>query len=61
MPTARTRIRSFVDLATNLVARSAVAVATRIAILNNKIGNHAMNLDPVEISATRKLNEVVDV
>ena len=52
-------IRRFVYLATNLIARAAVAIAARIAILNNKVGNDAMDCEAVEVTSLRELNKIV--
>src|SRR5947209_2487820 len=54
-------IRDFVNLATNLVARTTVSVAARVAALYDEVRNDAMKRDVVEVAAACKLYEVVNV
>ena len=53
-------VRSFIDLATNLVSWTTIPFAARISILNNEIGHHAMDHDSIEVATFRQANKVVD-
>src|SRR5258705_711642 len=50
----------FIYLAANLIAGAAVTIAARITVLNNKIWDHAMNCDAIEVTALGELDEIVD-
>src|SRR6267143_4629588 len=49
-----------VQLVANRVAGPAFPVATRIAVLDDEVGNHAVNRDAVEEPLARELDEVGD-
>jgi len=51
---------SKIDLVANLITRTAVLIAARIAALNYKVGNHSYKSQVVVESAARQLDEVVD-
>src|SRR6266508_3738012 len=54
-------VGNLVDLATDLIAGSAISITARIAILDYEVRNHAMNCDPVEVFAFGELDEVLHV
>src|SRR6185436_17171383 len=54
-----TVVEHLIDLAADLVARSAVTIAPWITVLNHKIRDYAVNRDVSKIVSLGKLNEVV--
>src|SRR5918997_3449081 len=52
-------VRDGVDLAAYLVAGAAVAVAARVAALDDEVRDDAVERDVVEVVAARELHEVV--
>src|SRR5215210_2600937 len=52
-------VKNLVDLATDLVSRSAVAVASRVTILNHKVRHDPVNGDVAKIAALGELDEII--
>src|ERR1700730_6294339 len=54
-------VRYFVYLATNLITRSAVAIAARITVLDYEVGNNPMNCYSRKVAAFSQLDKVVHI
>ena len=53
------QIRLLVQLVANRVARTAFAVAARVAALDDEVRHHAMERQTVEVALARERDEVV--
>src|SRR6202008_908473 len=58
-PHRGTVVEHLIDLAADLIPRSAVTIAPWITVLNHKIWDYAVNRDASKVVALGKLNEVV--
>src|SRR5262245_44204073 len=54
------QIRTLIELVTDRITRSTLAVAARIAILDDEVGDDAMEAQAVEVAAPREGDEVLD-